>query len=365
MATQVQAALALASLPGMTGAKLRKLWQFAGDFLSIQMLTTDEVPATLGELVKTARSLWPTLLKASQQRMAQYREQGITVLCLADEQYPILLREIPRPPPLLYVRGDSTLLSLPQVAIVGSRKATRGGLDQAHHFASALAASGFVVTSGMALGIDGAAHRGCLEHGKTIAVLGCGVDVVYPRRHQALYEEIVNGGGAVVSELAPGTGVRAEYFPQRNRIICGLSLGVLVVEAALRSGSLISARLAMEQGREVFAMPGSIHNVQARGCHQLIREGAVLTETLDDIIQQLGGMLSFKAEEAGFTNKPKVGVSAAEQTVLDKMGFEPVDLETLVAVTGFSVAELMATLVALEIKGYVESAGGLFNRRGS
>lgn len=213
---------------------------------------------------------------------------GCQVIGFNDDNYPSLLRLISDPPPLLYVVGDSSALSKPQLAVVGSRGASRYGLDLAHRFSKYLAQQGMAITSGLALGVDAYAHRGALAgEGITVAVLGTGIDVVYPAVHRQLSQEIVESGGVLVSEFAPGAKPHRSHFPRRNRIISGLSAGVLVVEAALKSGSLITARRALDQNREVFAIPGSIHNPTARGCHQLIREGATLVETAEDIAEQM------------------------------------------------------------------------------
>ncbi|MHB8622478.1 MAG: DNA-processing protein DprA [Sulfuricaulis sp.] len=210
----------------------------------------------------------------------------------SDPDYPPLLREIPDPPAMLYVLGDRRLLARPQLAIVGSRNPTPIGRDNARAFATSLAGAGLVITSGLALGVDGAAHRGALEAGgKTIALAGTGLDRVYPPPHRDLAHDI-SRHGALVSEFPLATPPRPENFPRRNRLISGLSLGTLVVEAALQGGSLITARLASEQGREVFAIPGSIHSPQSRGCHALIRQGAKLVETAQDILEELGPLVS-------------------------------------------------------------------------
>ncbi|CAG0910748.1 unnamed protein product, partial [Cyprideis torosa] len=217
------------------------------------------------------------------------------ILPITSEQYPSLLRAIDDPPPLIYVVGDPNLLSYPQLAVVGSRNATRAGIANAEAFSLHLASAGLGITSGLALGIDTAAHRGALKaDGITLAVAGTGLDGVYPARNRSLAEEIARTG-ALISEFPIGTRPSPENFPRRNRIISGLSLGTLVIEAAAKSGSLITARLASEQGREVFAIPGSIHNPLARGCHQLIRQGAKLVETGDDILEELAAILNLDA----------------------------------------------------------------------
>ena len=239
---------------------------------------------------------------------------GTAIVTMADADYPEPLRHIHDGPLVLYVRGDRSLLGREQIGIVGSRNATRAGLEHARSFAAALGQKGLLVTSGLALGVDGAAHAGALDAGfPTVAVIGNGVDKPYPYRHRTLSERIA-GEGVIVSEYPPGTSAKAGHFPRRNRIISGLSRGILVVEAGLKSGSLITARLALEQGREVFAIPGSVHNPLARGCHHLIRQGAKLVETVDDI--------------------------------------------------GLPADQLMQSLLLLELQGLVDSAPGGFQRIG-
>ncbi len=215
------------------------------------------------------------------------QKSGTRLLPLSDPLYPPLLRQIPDPPIALFVRGDATLLSEPQLAMVGSRNPSVEGRRNAEEFAEYLAKCGLVITSGMALGIDAASHKGALKGGKTVAVWGTGLDKAYPPRNRELAEEII-AKGVVVSEFPPGTPPLPTHFPRRNRIISGLAVGTLVVEAAKQSGSLITARLASEQGREVFAIPGSIHNPMARGCHRLLRDGAKLVESAGDILEETG-----------------------------------------------------------------------------
>ncbi|KJS09350.1 MAG: hypothetical protein VR73_02615 [Gammaproteobacteria bacterium BRH_c0] len=359
MVSERQCALQILCLPGITPALMGAIYQRFGSFAAFLSAQRGNAPAALDSLLRCYDKN-PALYQQQADALAdQLEQQGIIPLAISEDDYPALLREINRPPPLLYVTGSLPQLSLPQIAIVGSRRASRGALEDARAFAADLAASGFAVTSGLALGIDGAAHRGALATGTTIAVVGTGLDVMYPRQHAALRDEILATGGAIVSEFPLGFGVRAENFPQRNRIISGLSLGVLVVEAALRSGSLITARLAMEQGREVFAVPGSIHNPQVKGCHQLIREGAMLVETSLDIVSQLGGMLAYKVEEAAVGRSE---LPAGEAAVLAAMGFDPVDMDTLLARVGMEVPQLAALLLNLELLGRVENRGGSYLR---
>jgi DNA protecting protein DprA len=291
----------------------------------------------------------------------------VTVIGVDDADYPALLREIRRPPPLLYVLGDPACLNLPQIAIVGSRNPTPGGSDNAYQFARFLAGAGFTITSGLALGVDGAAHAGALAvEGRTVAVLGTGIDRIYPARHRRLAQDIVAQGGALVSEFPLDTRSNAGNFPQRNRIISGLSCGTLVVEAAVQSGSLITARLALEQNREVFAIPGSIHNPLARGCHKLIREGAKLVETGQDIVEELGALLGFQQVElrdhGAEAADPAVALEPAEASLLQAMGYDPVDVDTLAQRTSLDVGVIAAQLVGLEIKGVVSSMPGGYVR---
>jgi DNA processing protein len=283
--------------------------------------------------------------------------------------YPPLLAAITDAPLVLFVEGTAAALSLPQLAIVGSRNPTQLGRDTAQQFAQHLASAGLSITSGLALGIDAAAHRGALAAGgSTVAVLGCGLDLVYPREHAALARAIA-ASGALVSEMPTGTPPLRQHFPRRNRLISGLSVGTLVVEAALQSGSLITARLASEQGREVFAIPGSIHNPMARGCHRLIRQGAKLVETADDIFNELGALLEglragvrVEAPDAQEDSGP--ALDKDYEILLDALGFAPAGIDTLVARTGFATDVIASMLLILELDGRVaQQPGGLYCRR--
>ncbi len=292
---------------------------------------------------------------------------GHHLLTWADVDYPPLLREIADPPLVLYVHGDRSLLGRLQLAIVGSRNPTPGGRENARAFGCTLAGAGWVITSGLALGIDGAAHRGALEAGgATIGVAGTGLDRVYPARHRDLAHEIAEKG-ALVSEFPLGTPPRAENFPVRNRIISGLSLGTLVVEAAIKSGSLITARLAAEQGREVFAVPGSIHSPLSRGCHALIRQGAKLVETAHDIIEEVGP-LARVAEQARPVACGAASASSGDPAVasLDEqmsrllacLGYDPATIDALVERSGLTPDIISSMLLQLELKGFVEACPG-------
>ena len=281
------------------------------------------------------------------------------LLTCLDPQYPRLLREIAQPPMLLFVAGDKELLGRAQLAMVGSRNPTAGGIENAHAFAQTLAQAGLVVTSGLALGIDGAAHRGALDAGgRSIAVLGSGLDRIYPARHVELASRLLRDG-ALVSEFPLGTAPKAENFPRRNRIISGLSLGTLVVEAAAQSGSLITARCAAEQGREVFAIPGSIHSPLARGCHALLREGAKLVESAHDIIEELGPLAALAtpafadAEQSVF-----VPDDPLHTALLTHIGHDPISVDSLVERSGLTAHSISSILVEMELLGIIAACPG-------
>jgi len=349
----------LLETPGLGREHARRLLAAFGDPASVLRAR----PAALREVVSTR--LAAALAEAAPEfdaRLAAaqaWRAGGADrhVVTLGDAAYPPLLLQTADPPLLLYLQGAVAMLGAPSLAIVGSRSPTAQGGDTACSFARALADEGLAVVSGLALGIDGAAHEGALEgRAGTLAVVGTGLDRVYPPRHHALAHRIVAGGGALVSEYAPGTPPLTENFPQRNRIIAGLSLGTLVVEAALRSGSLITARLAAEAGREVFAVPGSIHAPQSKGCHALIKQGAKLVESAADILEELGA--------------PRPPAAPAPQTapppgsLLAVLGDDPATLDALLARTGLPAAELSARLLELELDGAVARLpGGLYQRR--
>lgn len=293
------------------------------------------------------------------------------LLTLGDPDYPTALLHTADPPLLLHALGRLERLQAPCVAIVGSRHATAQGLDLARDFARSLAQAGVCVVSGLALGIDGAAHEGALAAGgATVAVVGTGLDRVYPARHKALAHRI-SEQGLLLSEFPLGSPPRSEHFPSRNRIIAGLSLGTLVVEAALRSGSLITARLAGEMGREVWAIPGSVLSAQARGCHQLIRDGAALVETPEELLEALrtlqGGVLPRPAQPGPAEPAASATPTAAppEDALLAAMGHDPLTLDSLVARTGWPVDQLQARLLTLELDGQIARLpGGLLQRRG-
>ena len=281
------------------------------------------------------------------------------LVTLADADYPKALLEIADPPPLLYAKGNLALLNKLSIAIVGSRNASVQGEKNAEAFAQGLAEHGLCIVSGLALGIDGAAHRGALKaKGDTIAVVGTGLDMVYPAQHRDLAHQIASSG-LIISEFPLGTLSKPQNFPRRNRLISGLSLGCLVVEANLKSGSQITARLSAEQGREVFAIPGSIHSPLAKGCHQLIKQGAKLVDSLQDIVEELNlskAVSAPVAEENSPTNQD-------QQMLLDAMAYDAISIETLVQLTGLTVSTLSSMLTLLELEGRITGlAGGQYQQ---
>ena len=286
-------------------------------------------------------------------------QPGHAVVTLADEAYPKPLLEIADPPTLLYAHGRLELLARPALAVVGSRNATAQGERNAENFARAFSDAGLTIISGLALGIDASAHRGGLAGpGSTIAVLGTGIDVTYPARNTSLAGEI-RQRGLLLSEFPLGTPAAAHNFPRRNRLICGLAHGCLVVEAALASGSLITARTAAEQGREVFAIPGSIHSPLSKGCHALIKSGAKLVESAEDVLSELGGFqpVAYAAPRSVRTQPP------TDNPLLAQMGFDPIDVDSLCARSGLTAEQVSSELLRLELAGQISVLpGGLYQR---
>lgn len=365
--------------PGLGPGGLRELLTAAnGDIASVLTRLRHE-PGSLGAPAR-AWLRQPDDARLTMD-MAWLTEPGHRLLRCTEADFPPQLEHIPQPPAALFVAGDASLLLYPQVAIVGARSASTGGLAHARAFALALGQAGFAITSGMADGIDGAAHQAALDSDvPTLAVIGTGPDRVYPRKHHALARRIAEKG-VLISEFPPGTAARADHFPRRNRLLAGLSLGTLVIEAGLQSGSLITARLAAEQGREVFALPGSIHNPLAHGCHRLIRDGARLVETAAEIIEtlapaarMLGGELAARlaANDAGqspaapaqirlkrpSTTQAGKTVDVEFQRLWSELGHEPATLDELVQRTGQSAAVLSSMLLMLELEARIETLPG-------
>ena len=296
-----------------------------------------------------------------EQDLIWFSEPDRHIVTIQDERYPPLLKEIVDPPSILFVQGDAGLLSEWQLGIVGSRNPSRLGRDNAFEFSRFLAHGGLTITSGFSDGINSAAHQGALAvEGKTLSVMGSGLDRAYPEKQYALAQDIVQEG-ALVSEFALGTPLRPENFPRRNRLISGLSLGVLVVEASSRSSSLGTARMALEQGREVFSIPGSIHNPLAKGCHQLIREGAKLVEKAEDIIEELGALAGavevLETKEATVNDGPQT-LDSDYQLLFTCLGYDPIEIDTLAEQSGLTVDIVSSMLLLLELEGQVASLSG-------
>jgi DNA processing protein len=349
----------LLQTPNLGRDKTRQLLAACGGPLAVLRAPPAQLRQIAGPTAAEALSRDPLELATRWQAAQAWLNGGSDrhVLTLGDAAFPPRLLQTADPPLLLYVQGRVDALSAAGVAVVGSRRATAQGLDNARAFGAAMSQQGLVVFSGLALGVDAAAHEGALGgQAGTVAVVGTGLDSVYPQRHQALAERIA-AHGALVSEYTPGMPPLAENFPQRNRIIAGLSLGTLVVEAALQSGSLITARLALEAGREVFAIPGSIHAPQSKGCHALNKQGAKLVETAQDIVEEL--RLGRPAQAALALDEPRV-----EDPLLQALGHDPVTIDALGARTGWPAAELAVRLLELELEGRVARLpGGLYQQR--
>ncbi len=346
---ELEARLRLHRLPELGPKRFKKLIEAFG---------------SASKAISAPASAWRSLglpLACSEARRSQEVRDGASaalawlerpaqhLLMWDQSDYPALLSEIADAPPLLFVAGDPTILEKPQLAMVGSRRASRPGMDTAAAFSRSLAGAGFVITSGLALGIDGAAHQAALDvGGQTIGVLGTGLENFYPQRHRRLAAAMIAQGSAVVSEFPLDAVPQAGNFPRRNRIISGLSLGVLVVEASVASGSLITARLAAEQGREVYAIPGSIHHPGAKGCHQLIRDGAMLVETIEHILEGLRGWQALSRPAPIAVTHPLVALLHAA----------PHTSESLAVASGQALSHVLATLTELELEGRVVCESG-------
>jgi len=351
--------LALSLIHGLGSEGARRLLMefgspeavFTASFSSIKAIVKADIAAEISKGV---------LDGAVAPALAWLEDGNNHIVNLADSDYPQALLNIPDPPLLLYVKGRRALLNRPALAMVGSRNATPQGINNAESFAKSLSDAGLCIISGMAHGIDAAAHRGALRgQGSSVAVVGTGLDKVYPSANRDLAHALAEQG-ALVSEFPLGTPPLAANFPRRNRLISGMSLGCLVVEASLQSGSLITARLALEQGRDVFAIPGSIHAPQSKGCHALLKQGAKLVETAQDVLEELGGLLDTSAPTA---NPESPDSEVQRSSLLEHLGFDPVDADTLSRRCGLTIAELSAMLLTLELNGRVcVLPGGLYQR---
>lgn len=363
--------LLLHSLPDVSDSTLARLLLRCGEPSAVADCGP-QAWCELGLSAGSAEELKRTLTNGRGSRSVDVDDQlrvldqaGAELLPITDARYPPLLRGIHDPPPLLYVRGDCSALSQAQVAIVGSRRASPAGLRAAAFLSGQLVQAGLAVSSGLALGIDGAAHRGALAAGgSSIAVMATGIDRIYPARHRELAGQLEQSG-CVVTEFPPGVPPLRQNFPQRNRIISGLSLGVLVVEAAQPSGSLITARTAMEQGREVFALPWSIFHDVGAGCLHLIRDGVKMVQTVTDIVEELGSLYALQAElfTAGQLSAPTaVELSEDQQAVLGLVGYEAASVDELAQLSALPVARVLAELSFLEMHGLINRGAGGYIR---
>ncbi len=362
--------VSLASIHGIGSQTLCQLLSAFGSPAQIYAAPFRQLKDIVSEKIASAitQGVDENALSDTRHWLAQANNHLVT---LADTEYPRSLLEITDPPPFLYAKGNLALLNQASIAIVGSRNASVQGEKNAEAFAHDLCSYGLCIVSGLALGIDGAAHRGALKaNGATIAVVGTGLDIVYPAKHRDLAHQIAERG-LIISEFALGTPSKPQNFPKRNRIISGLSLGCLVVEANLQSGSQITARLAAEQGREIFAIPGSIHSPLSKGCHQLIKQGAKLVDCLQDIVEELklntASMSATPNSEQTIsgvqTDSTASAVDAASHRLLSSMGFEPISLDQLVTINSLTVAEVSSMLMLLELEGRVASlTGGKYQR---
>ncbi len=363
MNDSLDAWLRIAAVGSLDTETLRSLLAVAGDAQSIAG-ASDALFSEAGVTSDQATELRTPSVHLDATRRWLERDDH-KLLTFTDAAYPSLLAQLRDAPPLLYVLGNLDALSFPLLAMVGSRKPTRGGLETARQFAAEFAGNGLGIVSGMALGIDKAVHEAALvAGGLTVGVLGTGIDRIYPAANQALAHQMA-GEATLISEFPLGTEPRRYNFPRRNRLISGLALGTLVVEAAERSGTLITARLAAEQGREVFAIPGSIHNPMARGCHRLIKDGARLVETTADVFAEIGALTEIIREQLPESGEnitlgpenPQI-MQPEYQELLEAMGFEPVSIDTLASRSGLTIAELSSMLLILELEAVVEALPG-------
>lgn len=364
----------LAKVFGVSNTQLVKVFQLFGDAASFLEARLSDIQPHIDAPAFTALSAWRQTGRLPEPYLMAKQSLGAAdaqTLCWGDRDYPCLLAEIPDPPAVLFIKGSKEHLGRPQIAIVGSRQSTAQGIRLAREFSEQLGRAGFVITSGLALGIDGAAHTGALAaQAGTQAVMGTGIDQIYPARHRGLAEQILFAGGALITEFLPGSPPRANHFPQRNRIVTGLCLGVLVVEAGARSGSLISARLAAEQGREVCVIPGSVLSPVSEGCNQLIREGATLVTRPEQVVEQLGSMLGFqfdhgidRSSEGLSTQSSKTPDNDYEQNwLLDLISFDPFSVDWLCEISNRPVSEITTALMELEMAGFLSSTAYGYQR---
>ena len=381
--SEVEDWLALRHAPQLTPRAINSLLEHFGNARAIRDASQSELASF--NVSATTRRFLARPVSAKYDKDLRWLDDPLNhIIPKSADEYPEQLKNLAGAPIMLFVRGDVSLLSDPQIAIVGARKPTPLGAEYTREFAAAFARKGLVVTSGFAQGVDAYAHRTAVAvNTPTIAVLGTGVDVCYPRKHRGLAEEIVQNGtlGALVSEFSVGTPPRGENFPQRNRIISGLSLGVLVVEAGYKSGALITARHAAEYGRDVFAIPGSIRNPMAQGCHKLIQQGAKLVQSPDDVFAEIAGHIQLDLSEAlpedleldkesgkefdkhgGHDGKSDNKLDKKQSKLLELVGYDPVMIDTIVERSQLPVTEVIPVMLILEMKGYIASDNGFYTR---
>ncbi|EKE00824.1 MAG: SMF protein [uncultured bacterium] len=363
-ATELHYLLALLEIDNLifsSGQKLLKMFPNIADLFSASINDLVKLGLSPDEMAKLKNPDWCVV----DQNLRWAEKSDNHIISISDPSYPQLLKEIPNPPLLLFVTGDLQLLKSPQIAVVGSRNPTPVGLEIAFDFAKELAQAGLAITSGFATGIDAASHKGAIAGlGKTIAVMGTGLNQIYPSHHKNLAQKIIDAGGILLSEFPLNAKGKTWHFPLRNRIISGLSIGTLVVEATIRSGSLITARLANEQGRDVFAIPGSIYNPLARGCHCLICQGAKLVEQPADILVEFKELAELVQPQVFYEKNPKEKnkLDRQHQKLLDCVGFETTTVDTLAARTGLSVQIISTMLLELELCGFIKTTASGYVR---
>jgi len=354
---------------GVGPLTVRRLLDSFGDIEAVAAATAGELRRVQGIGANTVTAIAEVDDGAVEEELSRADSAGVMMVCLEDPGYPAALRHLPDAPPVLYVMGELLETDAVSVGVVGSRRCTHYGLEQAERFGALLGRAGFTVVSGGARGIDSASHRGSLAAGgRTIAVMGCGLERLYPPENEKLFRRIVDEGrGAVISELPMSVGVRGENFPKRNRIISGMSLGLLVIEAARRSGSLITARLAAEQNKEVFAVPGRVDSPFSAGTNQLIADGATLVQDLEDILNGLGRVGETMIEEgAAEPVKPQVELTGVEAKIMNQLALMEMGLDEIARRTGLPVHQVTAAMTMLTIKGaVVQRPGDVFAAKGA
>lgn len=355
--------LAASHLPGIGPVKIRRWLKQCGDEIAALFSAPTQALQAWGLSAMEIKAIQHPDWSAVERDLAWSQKPHCHLIVPEDSAYPVLLQELTDSPLVLYLQGSKALLNEPQLAMVGSRNPTVMGKECAEQFANCLAQAGLVITSGLAYGIDAACHRGALAaKAKTLAVLGTGLNQIYPRAHASLAADIIQSGGALLAEFPPDTPPIAKNFPRRNRIISGLSLGVVVIEAALQSGSLITARFAVEQNREVFAIPGSIHNPLSRGCHKLIQQGAKLVEKAEDILEELGALRDAMVKSEGPKCSQLPQPNDAEQQILKQIGYEVTALDTIIIRSRLTASQVSSMLLSLELRGYVHRVTGGYVR---